>query len=238
MFLLTAQKITIKSMQNRSRPQGKFIENLVPIKTSVARQTPLMFEWSQGNECFPMNARKLLDRARARLHFETAGGARRWVMLILRNIFFTVLLPGTVTVVIPHFILSARQFGPPESWAAWRWPGLLPISIGAGILFWCIWDFAVAGGGTLAPIDPPKHLVVRGLYRYVRNPMYVGVISILLGESLFFASLRLLCYAFAVFCIVHLFVLLYEEPTLRRRFGESYDAYRQSVRRWWPRKPK
>src|ERR1700730_1662517 len=118
-------------------------------------------------------------------------------MLTLRSIFFTVLLPGTVTVVIPYFIISDGRIDHPGSRTLWSYLGLLPSGIGAGILFRCIWDFAVTGRGTLAPVAPPKHLVVRGLYRYVRNPMYVGVISILLGESLFFGSLSLLCYAIA-----------------------------------------
>ena len=158
-------------------------------------------------------------------------------MPIARSIFFTFLLPGTVTVVIPYFIVSGGRIDHPESRALWGYLGWLPIGLGAGILFWCIWDFAVAGRGTLAPIDPPKQLVVRGLYRYVRNPMYVGVVSILLGESLFFGSLALLGYAIAFFIFAHIFVVLYEEPALFRKFGESYQAYRQRVHRWLPRNP-
>ncbi len=158
-------------------------------------------------------------------------------MLILRSILFTFLLPGTVTVVIPYFIVSGGRVDHPGSRALWCFLGLLPIAMGAGILFWCIWDFAVAGRGTLAPVDPPKQLVVRGLYRYVRNPMYVGVMSILLGESLFFGSLSLLCYTLVFFTIAHLFVVLYEEPALLRQFGESYEAYRHRVHRWLPRIP-
>jgi protein-S-isoprenylcysteine O-methyltransferase Ste14 len=157
-------------------------------------------------------------------------------MLILRSILFTLLCPGTVTVVIPYFIVFGGQVDHPP-WAPWCYLGLLPIGIGAGILLRCIWDFAVAGRGTLAPIDPPKNLVVRGLYRYVRNPMYVGVVAILLGESLWFGSPWLLGYAFAFFLLVQLFVIRYEEPTLRRQFGESYEAYRQRVHRWLPHLP-
>jgi protein-S-isoprenylcysteine O-methyltransferase Ste14 len=158
-------------------------------------------------------------------------------MLTLRSIFFTFLLPGTVTVVIPYLIISDGWIDHPGSRTLWSYLGLLPISAGAGILFRCIWDFAVAGRGTLAPVDPPKHLVVRGLYRYVRNPMYVGVVSILLGESLFFGSLSLLSYTIAFFIFAHLFVVLYEEPVLLRKFGKSYEAYRDLVHRWLPRIP-
>lgn len=157
-------------------------------------------------------------------------------MLILRSIFFTFLLPGTVTVFIPYLLVSDGRIDQPEGQAPWGYLGLLPMGIGAGILFWCIWDFAVAGRGTLAPVDPPKHLVARGLYRYVRNPMYVGVVSILLGESLFFRSLSLLGYAIAFFIFAHLSVVLYEEPALLRKFGEPYEDYRHRVHRWWPRR--
>jgi protein-S-isoprenylcysteine O-methyltransferase Ste14 len=111
------------------------------------------------------------------------------------------------------------------------------MSVGAGVLFRCIWDFAVAGRGTLAPVDPPRHLVVRGLYRYVRNPMYVGVVTILLGEALLFRSLALLCYAGIFLFVVHLFIVVYEEPALRRQFGESYENYCRRVHRWLPRQP-
>jgi len=98
-----------------------------------------------------------------------------------------------------------------------------------------VWDFAANGRGTLAPVDPPRTLVVRGLYRYVRNPMYVGVMTILLGESLFFASTTLLRYAIGCFVAFHLFIMLYEEPTLRSKFGESYITYCSAVNRWLPR---
>jgi protein-S-isoprenylcysteine O-methyltransferase Ste14 len=117
------------------------------------------------------------------------------------------------------------------------WLGVLPIIAGAAVLLHCIWDFAVAGRGTLAPVDPPKELVVRGLYRYVRNPMYVGVVSVLLGEALLFASIAMLIYAAGFFALAHLFVILYEERTLRRRFGEAYEQYARAVPRWLPRRP-
>ena len=158
-------------------------------------------------------------------------------MLALRSIFFTFLLPGTVTVLIPYFVVFGGRVDYQRTWGLQCYLSLLPISIGAGILVWCIWDFAVVGRGTLAPVDPPKHLVVRGLYRYVRNPMYVGVVSILFGESLFFWSLSLLCYAIVFFITAHLFVVLYEEPALLRQFGQSYEAYRHGVHRWLPHTP-
>jgi len=101
-------------------------------------------------------------------------------VLVLRSIFFALLLPGTVTLLLPYFILSRRAV---PHWDAIGLPGLVAILVGATILIWCIADFARVGRGTLAPVDPPKALVIRGLYRYVRNPMYVGVVLVQVGES-------------------------------------------------------
>lgn len=95
--------------------------------------------------------------------------------------------------------------------------------------------FALQGLGTPAPIAPPRHLVVTGLYRYVRNPMYVAGLLIISGQGLFFGSVRVLEYGLAVWLIFHLFVLLYEEPVLRSKFGAEYDEFRANVRRWIPR---
>jgi protein-S-isoprenylcysteine O-methyltransferase Ste14 len=156
-------------------------------------------------------------------------------VLALRSIFFALLLPGTVTVFLPYVILSGTRV---PRWDALGVIGLVAILLGAAILIWCIVDFARVGRGTLAPVDPPKKLVVRGLYRYVRNPMYVGVVLVLLGESALFRSTSVLLYTGVAFLIVNLFVMLYEEPTLRARFGESYDQYRRSVGRWIPRRVK
>jgi len=152
-------------------------------------------------------------------------------VLVLRSIVFALLLPGTVTLLIPYCILSRRAV---PHWDAIGLPGLVAILVGATILIWCIADFARVGRGTLAPVDPPKELVVRGLYQYVRNPMYGGVFVVLLGESALFRSTSLLLYTGIWFLIVNLFVMLYEEPTLRARFGESYEQYRRSVGRWIP----
>ena len=109
---------------------------------------------------------------------------------------------------------------------------------GSSILLRCIWDFAVSGHGTLAPIDPPLHLVISGLYRYVRNPMYLGVLLVVISEAWLFRSGALLVQAGVAFIVVHGFVLLYEEPHLQRQFGSSYADYCQSVNRWLPRRPK
>jgi protein-S-isoprenylcysteine O-methyltransferase Ste14 len=152
-------------------------------------------------------------------------------VLLLRSIFFALLLPGTVTLLIPYVIMSGSRL---PRWDAIGLVGFVSILVGATILIWCIADFARVGRGTLAPVDPPKELVVSGLYRYVRNPMYVGVVLVLLGESALSHSTRLLLYTGVWFLIVNLFVMLYEEPTLRARFGASYEQYRRSVGRWIP----
>src|SRR5262245_5623526 len=155
-------------------------------------------------------------------------------MLLLRSIFFTILQPGTVTILIPYWLISRRAFANTSNQPL-RYCGLPLIVVGAAGLLWCIWNFFSSGRGTISPIDPPKHLVVRGLYKYVRNPMYVAVVTILLGEAIFFASSPIFIEAGIFFFLANLFILLYEEPTLRRQFGESYDQYKQTAGRWIPR---
>jgi protein-S-isoprenylcysteine O-methyltransferase Ste14 len=158
-------------------------------------------------------------------------------MLTLRVVLFALIVPGTVAVLIPYLILSRRGAAIVGPWTLGQLVSLVPIVVGAVILVRCIWDFAAKGRGTLAPVDPPRRLVVQGLYRYVRNPMYLGVLVLLLGQAAFFQSIELLQYTAVWFIIVNLFVVLYEEPSLRRRFGDSYDQYLQSVHRWVPTRP-
>jgi len=158
-------------------------------------------------------------------------------MLLLRSIFFALLLPGGVTVVIPYLLISSRTDGVSSPQGPFRYLGLPLIAIGATGLLWCIWDFFSKGRGTLAFVDPPKHLVVHGLYRYVRNPMYVAAMTVIVGEAILFRSLSLLAEVGIFFVMAHLFVTLYEEPVLRRKFGESYERYTQTVGRWLPRAP-
>src|SRR5215467_1285386 len=150
-------------------------------------------------------------------------------MFFLRSVFFTILPPGTVTILIPYWLVSSRGATVSASQSPFRYLGLPLILIGAAGLLWCIWNFFSSGRGTISPIDPPKHLVVRGLYRYVRNPMYVAVVTVLLGEAIFFMSSPVLIEAVVFFVLANLFILLYEEPTLRRKFGESYSDYTQRI---------
>ena len=149
---------------------------------------------------------------------------------IIKTLIFTIVVPGTVGIYIPY-----RLRGPdPHAVTALGWLGLVPGAAGVAIYLWCAWDFAVFGRGTPLPLDPPRRLVARGLYRFVRNPMYLGVLLAIFGQALWFGSLATLWYALAVALMFHLFVVLYEEPTLRSKFGESYMAYLKTVPRWMP----
>jgi protein-S-isoprenylcysteine O-methyltransferase Ste14 len=156
-------------------------------------------------------------------------------MIALKTLLFTVLVPGTVTVVIPYLLLSWGIQIFFFELGAIRYLGLPPILLGALTYLWCAWDFTFTGRGTPAPIDPPKELVVKGLYRYVRNPMYVGITLILLGEALLFEAAVLFLYAGFLLVCAHLFIVYYEEPTLKRLFGTLYESYCKSVSRWIPR---
>jgi protein-S-isoprenylcysteine O-methyltransferase Ste14 len=154
--------------------------------------------------------------------------------LALRSLLWTALLPGLFAGYVP-----LRFFGLARVHVSLTNPvhllGLLAIALGGALLLACIWEFARSGRGTLSPVDPPRELVLRGLYRYVRNPMYLSVTVIVLGEVLLTGSRPLLAYWAVWFVAVNLFVIGYEEPTLRRRFGESYERYTREVKRWLPR---
>jgi len=158
-------------------------------------------------------------------------------VLVLRSVLFALLVPGTVTVLVPCVLASRRLPSVIDHWGALQSLSLAPVIIGAAILVRCIWDLTAIGRGTLAHIDPPKKLVVQGLYRYVRNPMYLGALVLLLGEALALQSEAILQWTVAWFLGINAVVIFYEEPTLRRRFGESYEQYRRSVGRWIPRSP-
>jgi protein-S-isoprenylcysteine O-methyltransferase Ste14 len=157
------------------------------------------------------------------------------MLLLLKNILFTLLVPGTVAVYIPLRLVASRGVPAPAEWNTAQVAGLLPLSLGTAIYLWCVWHFAVSGRGTPAPIDPPKRLVVQGLYRYVRNPMYVGVLLVIVGWAVVFWSSALLIYGLGVGMLEHAFVVLLEEPLLERQFGQAYVNYREAVGRWVPR---
>ena len=156
-------------------------------------------------------------------------------MLWLRSLLWTILLPGVVAGYVPWTVFELDRLG-------WEWrPGFLAgaliVAAGVSLLVACVIEFARTGRGPLSPLDPPRHLGGRGLYRYVRNPMYLSVTVILLGEVLLTRSRALAIYWAIWFAIVNLFVMAYEEPWLRGRFGNSYAEYAANVGRWLPRLP-
>ncbi|MGA7684650.1 MAG: isoprenylcysteine carboxylmethyltransferase family protein [Terriglobales bacterium] len=151
---------------------------------------------------------------------------------LLSTTMFTIVVPGTVAGYIPWRLHeNAAPTAGVEEWAAF---GVIAIGI-AIYLSTAFWGFAMVGGGTPAPIAPTKVLVVRGLHRYVRNPMYIGVALVIAGQAWLFHSLHIAIYLACMLVIVNLFVRFYEEPTLKRQFGEQYQRYRARVPRWIPR---
>ncbi len=148
--------------------------------------------------------------------------------LLVKNLLFTLFIPGTVAVYLPWLMAGNRPIVSGPALAA----ALAVLALGAAVYAWCVWDFAVSGRGTPLPIDAPKTLVVRGLYRYTRNPMYIGVLLVILGWTIMFAAWPLLVYAACVGAGFQLFIVLYEERHLRREFGQQYDDYRARVPRW------
>ena len=153
--------------------------------------------------------------------------------LLLRNLFFTILQPGIVAGLIPYWLVRGsihHAFEKPLY--SWQFLSILVFIFGVYLMLDCIFRFAIKGRGTLSPADPTKKLVISGWYRYSRNPMYVGVMMILLGESMFFKSTSLWIYSFMVMTAFTLFTMFVEEPRLRRDFGEEYADYCKKVRRW------
>jgi len=151
-----------------------------------------------------------------------------------RTLIFTIIVPGFWTVLVPYWV-AGRGPRLESRTAAVLAGGLLGVAGVALYLMCAFWGFALRGKGTPAPIDPPKKLVVEGPYRIVRNPMYWSVLCVMLGEALAFRSVTLAEIACAFFAFAALFVMVFEEPMLRRKFGAEYDAYCQRVPRWLPR---
>jgi len=164
-----------------------------------------------------------------------SNGLARKLSAILGSAIFAVIAPGTIAGLVPWWLTHWRFEPPLLGFAAFRYLGAALILAGLPVLIDSFARFALQGLGTPAPIFPPRHLVVSGLYRYVRNPMYVSVGSIVLGEALLFGSVDTLTYAIAVWLGFFIFVLVYEEPTLRRTFGAEYDEFCANVPRWIPR---
>ncbi len=159
----------------------------------------------------------------------------RRLFAILGSALFLVIAPGTVAGLVPWWLSRWRIEAAFFNFFPFRIAGVLLIVAALPGLLDSFVRFALKGLGTPAPVFPTRHLVVSGLYRYVRNPMYVSVVSIVLGQALLLGNLRVLEYGLAVWAAFHLFVLLYEEPTLRSTFGAEYEVFCANVPRWIPR---
>lgn len=157
--------------------------------------------------------------------------------LLVKNLAFTLLVPGFVVGWVPLHWFERHPVWP----AVWRWPqyaAVVPASLALAVFLASQWFFAVRGQGTPLPFDPPKKFVRRGPYRWVRNPMYLAVFVLLGSEALFFGSGHIALYLIILVCGTHVFVQLWEEEALRRNFGAIYEDYRRDVPRWFPRKPR
>jgi protein-S-isoprenylcysteine O-methyltransferase Ste14 len=150
-------------------------------------------------------------------------------MLLLRATFSFLALPTVVAGLVPAWLVRDRPMA-----HQMIVPGIVLLAVGSALLVWCVRDFFVSGRGTLAPWDPPKRLVVVGLYRFTRNPMYIAVLTVVAGWSVLYVSPLVAVYAVLLALGFHLRVRLHEEPWLSRQFGVEWEAYARRTRRWWP----
>lgn len=156
------------------------------------------------------------------------------MFVLARAVTYATLFVSLVLIFLPAKVLTASGVVWPAAIGAWQVAGILMGVAGATLALCCILTFVFVGRGTPAPFDPPRRLVVQGPYRLVRNPMYIGAGAAVLGAALFYQSLALLSYVGVFFLVMHFLVIGYEEPTLRRMFGQEYKVYCQKVGRWWP----
>jgi protein-S-isoprenylcysteine O-methyltransferase Ste14 len=156
------------------------------------------------------------------------------MFVLVRAVTYAALFIGLVLIYVPARLISWSGIDRPAAIEVPQLAGMVLGAAGAAVALWCIFTFVSIGRGTPAPFDPPRRLVIQGPYRFVRNPMYIGAGLALAGAALFYESLPLLGYTGLFFLATHIFVVWYEEPTLRRTFGQEYEAYCREVRRWWP----
>jgi protein-S-isoprenylcysteine O-methyltransferase Ste14 len=156
------------------------------------------------------------------------------VFALVRTVCYATLFIAFVLVFLPARLVTWSGVAKPAAMGVAQVMGMLMAGLGGALALWCVFAFALLGKGTPAPFDPPRRLVVRGPYKFVRNPMYLGATIALGGAALFYESAALAGYTGAFFLITHVFVMLYEEPTLQATFGSEYDDYRSRVKRWWP----
>jgi protein-S-isoprenylcysteine O-methyltransferase Ste14 len=163
------------------------------------------------------------------------NGSRRWsggnISLTARNVLFSLVVPGLGAVLVPWWILDGARAAPLGP----AWLGVIPVAAGLVLYLACVRVFAAVGRGTPGPWDAPRQVVAVGPYGWVRNPIYLAALLVVLGETCIFQSGALLGYAAAMAVGFHLFVVGYEEPHLRRAFGTAYIDYSRRVHRWLPR---
>ncbi len=157
------------------------------------------------------------------------------MFVLVRALVYATTFVGVVMVFLPRLTLPGASLAAPETVGRVQIAGAAVTGAGAALVLWCLLSFVFLGEGTPAPFDPPRRLVVRGPYRFVRNPMYVGAGLALAGAALYYRSLGLLVYDAVFLLVLHLVVVVYEEPTLRRLFGEDYAGYCETAGRWVPR---
>lgn len=160
------------------------------------------------------------------------------MFVLMRALTYAAVFIGLVLVFLPAQVLSWSGIGRPATLGWMQLGGAALVAAGATLAVWCVVTFALVGRGTPAPFDPPRRLVTAGPYRFVRNPMYIGAGLALAGAAAFYGSVPLLAFAAGFFLVTHLFVIAYEEPTLRRMFPSEYAEYTRRVRRWRPGRPR
>jgi protein-S-isoprenylcysteine O-methyltransferase Ste14 len=156
------------------------------------------------------------------------------IFSVARAVTYAALFIALIFIYLPGRLLNWSGVVRPEANGASQIVGMIVGGVGTMIAFWCIFAFVFVGKGTPAPIDPPRRLVIRGPYSFVRNPMYIGAGLVLAGLAIFYESISVALYAGLFLLAAHIFVVVYEEPTLRQTFGQEYDAYCARVKRWWP----
>lgn len=157
------------------------------------------------------------------------------MFVLARALVYATLFVGLLLVFVPARVLSSVGVRSPPAFGIAQAAGVLLAIAGGALALSCVLAFATMGKGTPAPFDPPRRLVTRGPYSFVRNPMYLGAGTALAGASLYYRSLPLFAYTIAFMLAAHLFVIAYEERALRARFGDEYVSYTGRVRRWLPR---
>lgn len=158
-------------------------------------------------------------------------------MLTLKTILATIFVPGTACILVPYLILRATNATIKRPTSPAQVIAILVILSGIYMIVWVSTTFVRQGRGTPVPVEPPTRLIIKGLYRYVRNPMYVGAVLVVLGEALYFRSIWLLVYAIAIWAMLHAALLVFEERQLKERFGPDYEQYLRAVPRWIPKIP-